>query len=288
MFSKDYKTGIYKITNKQNGKFYIGSSVQITRRIAGHINQLNKNCHINRHLQNAWNQHGPNSFIFERIERVKDKTKLIEREQYYLDTLLYAQEYIKNEDIRFLELGYNLNPVAGSNLGVKYSEESKKKMGEWERTPEMREKMSKARKGIIFTDEHKINIGKFRTGKKYEDIFSAEKAKELKDKTSKRFKGKPLSEEHRLKCCKPKSKEHAINISNAKKGVKLSDKHRESIRKSHQKPILQYSVEDVFIREFDTAKLAAASLNKKYTGYIIESCKNLNTPAHGFIWKYKD
>lgn len=146
MFSKDYKTGIYKITNTKNGKFYIGSSVQITRRIIGHINQLNKNSHVNRHLQSAWCQYGPDAFIFERIEKVKDKSKLIEREQYYLDTLLYAQDYIKNNDNRFLELGYNLNPVAGSNLGVKYSEESKKKMGEWERTPEMREKISLANK----------------------------------------------------------------------------------------------------------------------------------------------
>jgi len=286
--SKDYTTGIYKITNLVNGKIYIGSAIRIDRRFYAHINQLNKNCHINRHLQNAWNQYGPESFLFERIENVKDKNKLIEREQYYLDTMLYAQECIKENDSRFSELGYNLNPTAGSNLGVRYSEESKKKMSEWERTPEMRERMSNARKGIVITEEHKANIGKFRLGKKYEDIFSPEKSAELKEKASKRFKGKPLSEEHRLKCCKPKSKEHAINISNGKKGVKLSQEHRESLRKSHQKPILQYSIDGTFIREFETAKLAAKSIDKKYTGYIIKSCRNLNTIAHGFIWKYKD
>ena len=146
MLLKDFKTGIYKITNLKNGKFYIGSSVQITRRITGHISQLNKNSHVNRHLQNAWNQYGPDSFTFERLERVKVKSKLLEREQYYLDTFLYAQEYIKGVDNRFLELGYNLNPIAGSNLGVRYSEESKKKMGEWERTPEMRKNMSAAQR----------------------------------------------------------------------------------------------------------------------------------------------
>jgi group I intron endonuclease len=286
--SRDYKTGIYKITNSINDKFYIGSSINITNRWKAHIYRLNSGTHANRHLQNAWNQYGMDSFVFERIENVKDKNKLIEREQYYLDTMLYAQECIKENDSRFSELGYNLNPTAGSNLGVKYSEESKKKMGEWERTLEMRERMSNARRGIVFTEEHKKNIGKFRLGKKYEDIFSAEKAKELKDKTSKRFKGKPLTEDHKIKCRKPKSKEHAINISNAKKGIKLSIEHRESLRKSHQKPILQYGIDGVFIREFETAKLAANSLDKKYTGYIIKSCRKLNTIAHGFIWKYKD
>jgi histidinol dehydrogenase len=68
------------------------------------------------------------NFKFERIENVKDKTKLIEREQYYLDTLLYAQEYIKDKDLRFLNLGYNINPTAGSQLGSKRGEETKKKI----------------------------------------------------------------------------------------------------------------------------------------------------------------
>lgn len=165
MFSKDYKVGIYKITNTINGKFYIGSSVQITRRLSGHISQLNKNCHVNRHLQSAWNQYGQDSFIFERIERVKDKSRLIEREQYYLDTLLHAQDYIKENDSRFLELGYNLNPVAGSNLGVKYSEESKKKMGEWVRTDEMRKNMSAAQRKLysdpIMKERSRVAMIKF-------------------------------------------------------------------------------------------------------------------------------
>lgn len=147
MKSKEYTTGIYKITNLINNKIYIGSAIRIDRRFYSHINQLNNKNHINSHLQNAFNDYGLNNFKFERLENVKHKTKLIEREQYYLDTLLFAQEYIKEKDPRFLELGYNINPTAGSNLGVKYSEASKKKMSEWVRTPEMIAKIVKKNTG---------------------------------------------------------------------------------------------------------------------------------------------
>ena len=147
MFSRDYQCGIYKITNLVNGKIYIGSAIRIDRRFKSHLSQLRGNYHINSHLQNAFNEYGIDNFKFERIENVKDKNKLLEREQYYLDTLLYAQEYIKDKDSRFLELGYNINPTAGSNLGVKYSEASKKKMGEWIRTPEIIEKIRKSNTG---------------------------------------------------------------------------------------------------------------------------------------------
>ena len=44
------KIGIYKITNLKNGKFYIGSSKDMDRRWYEHINELNKNIHINKKL----------------------------------------------------------------------------------------------------------------------------------------------------------------------------------------------------------------------------------------------
>lgn len=52
---------------------------------------------------------------------------MLEREQYYLDTLLFAQEYIRKENNKFLELGYNINPFAANRLGSHQSKESIKK-----------------------------------------------------------------------------------------------------------------------------------------------------------------
>jgi group I intron endonuclease len=83
-------SGIYKITNKNNGKFYIGSSKHLDRRWWEHQNDLIKNQHINPKLQHAWNYHGKDAFEFTILENVEE-FKLLEREQFYLDTFKPTQ-----------------------------------------------------------------------------------------------------------------------------------------------------------------------------------------------------
>jgi group I intron endonuclease len=82
-----YISGIYKIFNIDNGKCYIGSSVDVGYRFKKHIICLNKNIHHSKYLQSSWNKYGSKSFRFEIIEEILDKTKLINREQYWIDTL---------------------------------------------------------------------------------------------------------------------------------------------------------------------------------------------------------
>lgn len=106
--------GIYKITNIINGKFYIGSSEEMKDRWSAHYHQLDLSTHINKHLKGAWKKYGKENFKFEVLEEC-NKDILIQREQYYLDTLLFAQEYIRKEDYRFLKVGYNINPTAGKS-----------------------------------------------------------------------------------------------------------------------------------------------------------------------------
>ena len=78
-------SGIYKITNVKNKKFYIGSAKNLYKRANWHINDLVKNKHKNPHLQNSYNKYG-NVFTFEIIKLCNDND-LFEIEQYYLDTL---------------------------------------------------------------------------------------------------------------------------------------------------------------------------------------------------------
>lgn len=78
--------GIYKITNTINNKYYIGSSDDVYKRWKDHIYYLNRNKHINKHLQNAWNKYDEEYFKFEIIEKCNHKDKFI-REQFYLDKL---------------------------------------------------------------------------------------------------------------------------------------------------------------------------------------------------------
>ena len=82
------KSGIYKIRNLIDEKFYIGSSKDIDHRWTCHKRRLNNNEHDNPILQNAWNKYGKDSFVCEVIELVDNNPKLLfEREEYYFKML---------------------------------------------------------------------------------------------------------------------------------------------------------------------------------------------------------
>lgn len=59
---------IYTITNKINGKIYVGKTYNFFNRKSQHKCALRENTHENRHLQRAWNTYGEDSFIFEILE----------------------------------------------------------------------------------------------------------------------------------------------------------------------------------------------------------------------------
>lgn len=122
------KSGIYKIVNLVNGQMYIGSAKHLRKRYRSHIVDF-KNNRNSPNLQNAWNKYGTDIFVNQLLEIVEDQNQLIEREQHYFNTLLFAQEYIKSnhKDRRFIEFGYNINPIAGSSLGMKSKLSTKKK-----------------------------------------------------------------------------------------------------------------------------------------------------------------
>jgi len=122
------KSGIYKILNKANGKFYIGSSYDILKRCKVHVYQLETSQHPNIYLQNNWDKYGSENFEFIVIEYCGEED-LISREQYWLDeTKCYEPE-----------IGFNFLKVAGSTLGSKRSEETKIKMSTWQRGRKMSE-----------------------------------------------------------------------------------------------------------------------------------------------------
>lgn len=80
------KSGIYCIINIESGKRYIGSSLNIYQRLLSHRSNLRGNKHENRKLQSAWNRHKEELFDYYILEFC-DKENLINREQFYIDTL---------------------------------------------------------------------------------------------------------------------------------------------------------------------------------------------------------
>lgn len=74
-------SGIYSITNRVNEKRYIGSSVNIYRRVLEHRRQLNKQIHTNPHLQSAYQIA---EFDLEVIENCLEAV-LSDRESYWIN-----------------------------------------------------------------------------------------------------------------------------------------------------------------------------------------------------------
>ena len=105
-------SGIYAITNRQNGKQYIGSSIDLPKRRREHWNALLGGYHQNQHLQRSVNRYGLGAFAFDVLERCESE-QLVDREQFYLDSLKPA---------------YNMRPIANSMLGIKRSRETRERM----------------------------------------------------------------------------------------------------------------------------------------------------------------
>ena len=129
-------SGIYKIVNKHNGKYYVGSSNHLYCRWSGHKSALNKQKHRNDYLQKAWNKHGENAFEFLIVESDILEHNLSLVEQKYLDTA--KQERDKCYNLNFLadrvemtpEIRKKLSIAAtgrkGTRRGVKLSDETKR------------------------------------------------------------------------------------------------------------------------------------------------------------------
>lgn len=175
-------SGIYAIINIINDKMYVGSAIDIKNRCRKHKEKLKVNNHPNKYLQLSWNKYKENNFIFMTLEKV-EKLNLLNREQIWIkQTKSYQKEF-----------GYNSRQIPNSNIGLKFSDETKRKM-------------SMAGKG------HKRNLGQKRS-------------EEYKKKLSEILKGRKQSEEHinkRRKYLKGRiiSKEQRIKTSNTLKGNK--------------------------------------------------------------------
>lgn len=91
------KSGIYQIRNLVNNKIYVGSSNNLYRRKTyEHFRELRLNKHHNKYLQNSYNCHGEENFVFEVIEFCIEKERYI-IEQYWLDKF-YGKDFCYNEN----------------------------------------------------------------------------------------------------------------------------------------------------------------------------------------------
>jgi len=200
-------SGIYGWRNTENGKWYVGQSVDVFTRKRRHLIRLKAKNHYNQHLQYSWDFYGEEVFEFVILEYCSIEM-LDVRERAWIF-------YYRSNNPLF---GYNKDN--GGNAFKQYSEESKKKMSNWHKgktlskehkvnisnslkgnkntlgykhTEEARSKISKASKGKTKSDAMRKKLSESKTGTKRKP-FSEEWKKKLSEAGKKRYKSLPISE----------------------------------------------------------------------------------------------
>lgn len=100
----------------------------------------------------------------------------------------------------------------------------------------------------------------------------------LKKEVSKRFKGKPFTKEHRQR------------ISDSLKGKPKSEIAKQHMRGRvpvNKRPILQFSADGEFMKEYSSIQEAAIQNNIIAT-HISRCARGKRKKTGGYIWKYKD
>jgi group I intron endonuclease len=127
--------GVYAIVHKASRRFYIGSSINVEKRLIQHRSKLNRTKHHCHHLQSAWNKYGEDAFEFILKCVATSERECRDIEQAVLDTLF--------------DFSYNSKNMAfGGGTGD----------ANVMRKPEIAKKVSVARLGMKFSDEHRRNL----------------------------------------------------------------------------------------------------------------------------------
>lgn len=220
--------GIYMILCHANGRGYVGQAGLIRHRLSIHKSALRGNKHFNAHLQAAWNKYGESEFGFYVLENCAAEA-MNSREGFYAsaiddgmcfnlkecgDSYPRTEEHKKNlaaarrawvtspEHMEKLRAGAAAYHASGEHRAVY--------------TPEVRTKMSDARKGKPVSDEARALL-----------LTHAviPKSEEHRRRISEAQKGKPRNPEAIAKMAATKR-----GKPNGRKGIPLSEAHKQALR----------------------------------------------------------
>ena len=145
---------VYKVTNKINGKIYIGiTKGALNKRWRSHVGSALK-CNSNNHFHNAIRKYGEDNFIVEQIDSAHDYEELKEKEKYYISVF------------NSVDRGYNSTYGGDDNpmFCYKAREHHKQTLSK----PEVRKSISNGLKRYIrengFSDEHRKRLSESAMG----------------------------------------------------------------------------------------------------------------------------
>ncbi len=265
--------GIYKITNKINGKVYIGQSIHIEKRWKEHIFDNRKNSLI--HL--AIIKYGKENFSFEVIEECNQK-ELNQKEQYWI------KKYNSFENGYNLTRGgsqgfyYDIESIYENYLQTQNINQTAKNVGCHCSTVRNIIRMYGINHSEMQQEKpvEKIDCQTLQTIQIYDSIQSAASdMKVSRDAISSAATG------HKKSSCGY----YWRFVGDSEKNFEIKPV------KKWKRKINQLDLKNNFIQQFDSAADAARSLGKdgKNGGsQIISVCKGKKKTIYGFKWEYAD
>ena len=204
-----HSSGVYKITNIENGDVYFGQAVQLATRAMQHEKALVKNKHKNPHLQAAWNKYKSDAFEFEVIAVYPERTERDAAEQALIDEHYGPGCYNIMKKVSTVAGTWSHTPeetrakLRASNIGVK-------------RSPETCAAISAAKKGKKHSPEHCAAISDANIGKKRKPFTPEHRASMAAAKKGKKHSPETcaaMSAARQGKLKPPRTKEHRAAIS---------------------------------------------------------------------------
>lgn len=250
---------IYKITNKVNGKVYIGQTrTTLEKRFLGHCRDCNKHQHK---FARALRKYGCDQFKIEPIEVIESTSK------EDLSIILNTKETEYISKLNTMKNGYN------STTGG----------GVWALSSEAKENHRKAinrfAKEVNVFDKNNIFI------KTYPSIMETARSMKLRsDLIGRCCRGSMYTYKGFRFSFGKQPKEYFLMLKKNKKPEYLAKK---SQNKKDGTKVKQYDLDGVYIETFPTLLKAAESNNVLYQG-ISMCCRGKANTYRGYKWRYEE
>lgn len=104
---KVFPKGVFRIRNLENGKIYIGSSMNLDVVWNSQRYKLNSGIHFSKELQKEWDEFGGDKFVFEIVDKMKENPEspvtandVKQLESLYIDELQPFGERGYNKQVK--------------------------------------------------------------------------------------------------------------------------------------------------------------------------------------------
>lgn len=174
---------IYKATNKINGKVYIGQTIQTLKARKSKHKSCVKNKKFTWHFYNSIRRYGWDNFKWQIIDTAKTINELNKKEEYWIKQYKATNErygYNKFKGGNNMKMPQSVkNKISKANKGRVFTEEWIKNMSESRKgrvhSIGWRLEMSLRMQGRVFTEEHKKRMADAERGEKNHQAKLTEK-----------------------------------------------------------------------------------------------------------------